>query len=57
MGRAFSGDSVPIIYSTTSAFGSARAVQFEITQGGVNQDAQLLEFGVEYTPQSQANTY
>ena len=51
------GDSVPIIYSTPSAFGSARAVQFEITQGGLNQDAQLLEFGVEYTPQSQANTY
>lgn len=42
-------------YSDPPVKGEARTLQLDIVQGGLNEDADLLELGVEYTPLSQTD--
>ncbi len=49
------GEHMRLIYSDPPAVGSGRAFQFEITQGGLNQDAHVLEVGVLYRPEGASN--
>lgn len=47
-------NAVQLAYSTPPISGEARAVKFKFTQGGLNQGAHLLEFGVNWTPTAQS---
>lgn len=42
-----------VVYSTPKITGPTRGAKFDFQQGGLSQDANLLEFGVEYTPMAQ----
>jgi hypothetical protein len=44
-----------IVYSTPSVSGEARTVRLDITQGGLNQGADLVECGLEWTPAAQSD--
>ncbi len=47
------GESTRIIYADPNPAGSARSMQFDIIQSGLNQDANLLELGIEIVPLAQ----
>ena len=49
------GERTQVRYSNPSVLGEARTVQFDFIQGGLNEDADLLEFGVEYSPIAQTD--
>lgn len=44
------GVQMRLAYSEPPIVGEARAVQFDIIQGGLNEDAHLFEMGVSYKP-------
>ena len=46
-------DKPRIVYSDPKVIGSARAVAIEFSQGGLNQDANMIEFGLDFNPISQ----
>lgn len=49
------GTKTRIVYSKPPVIGTTRGVQFDITQGGLNQDMNLLEIGLEYTSSGQSD--
>ncbi len=56
LGDELGGTRMQIAYPVTDQpLGEARAVQFDISQGGLNQDANIVELGLEVTPTAQSN--
>jgi hypothetical protein len=53
VGRLGTNDAMEIAYSNPSAVGECRSLKFTLLQGGLDQDANLLEMGIEYTPAGQ----
>lgn len=49
------GTSALINYADPFPIGEARAVQFDITQNGVNEDANLIEMGIDWIPTGQSS--
>jgi hypothetical protein len=45
--------SMEIAYSQPPTVGECRSLKFSLIQGGLDQDANLLEMGIEYTPAGQ----
>lgn len=46
-------DAMEISYSDPAVAGECRGLKFTLTQGGLDQNAKLLELGIEYTPAGQ----
>jgi hypothetical protein len=49
------GNKMQISHSDPPVFGEARAVALDITQGGLNQDMNLVEIGIEWLPMAQSD--
>jgi hypothetical protein len=45
-----------IVYSDPMAAGEARSIQLDISQGGLNEDANILELGIEITSTAQSDS-